>query len=174
MKTWYLWGYMGSGKSSLGRAVARNLNLEFKDLDHVIAQESGMTIPEFMKHRGELAFRKLERQLLIEHQGFDGILSCGGGTPCYYDNADWMVEHGQTIYLSASVGWLHQRLAASRARGTKRPLLSDVADEDLAEFIAKHLFERLPFYQKAVFKVAVDKNSSEQVVAMLAELIQTK
>jgi len=174
MKTWYLWGYMGSGKSSLGRAVARNLNLEFKDLDHVIAQESGMTIPEFMKHRGELAFRKLERQLLIEHQGFDGILSCGGGTPCYYDNADWMVEHGQTIYLSASVGWLHQRLAASRARGTKRPLLSDVADEDLAEFIAKHLFERLPFYQKAVFKVAVDKTSSEQVVEMLTELIQTK
>ena len=165
---------MGSGKSSLGRAVARNLNLEFKDLDHVIAQESGMTIPEFMKHRGELAFRKLERQLLIEHQGFDGILSCGGGTPCYYDNADWMVEHGQTIYLSASVGWLHQRLAASRARGTKRPLLSDVADEDLAEFIAKHLFERLPFYQKAVFKVAVDKTSSEQVVEMLTELIQTK
>jgi shikimate kinase len=85
-----------------------------------------------------------------------------------------MVDHGQTIYLSASVGWLHQRLAASRARGTKRPLLSGVADENLAEFIAKHLFERLPFYQKAAHKIAVDKNSSDQVVAMLAELIQTK
>jgi shikimate kinase len=72
------------------------------------------------------------------------------------------------------VGWLHQRLAASRARGTKRPLLSGVADDDLAEFIAKHLFERLPFYQKAAHKIAVDKNSSDQVVAMLAELIQTK
>jgi len=174
MKTWYLWGYMGSGKSSLGRAVAHKLNLEFKDLDHVIAQESGMTIPEFMQKRGELAFRKLERQLLIEHQDFDGILSCGGGTPCYYDNADWMVEHGQTIYLSASVGWLHQRLAASRARGTKRPLLSGVADEDLAEFIAKHLFERLPLYQKAAHKNAVDKISSDQVFSMLSKLIQTK
>ena len=174
MKTWYLWGYMGSGKSSLGRAVARKLNLEFKDLDHLITQESGMSISEFMQQRGELAFRKLERQLLLEHKHFDGILSCGGGTPCYYDNADWMVEHGQTIYLSASVSWLHQRLAASRARGTKRPLLSDVADEDLAEFIAKHLFERLPYYQKAAHKIAVDKNSSDQLVAMLAELIQTK
>ena len=165
---------MGSGKSSLGRAVARKLNLEFKDLDHLITQESGMSISEFMQQRGELAFRKLERQLLLEHKHFDGILSCGGGTPCYYDNADWMVEHGQTIYLSASVSWLHQRLAASRARGTKRPLLSGVADEDLAEFIAKHLFERLPFYQKAAHKIAVDKNSSDQLVAMLAELIQTK
>jgi len=174
MKTWYLWGYMGSGKSSLGRAVARKLNLEFKDLDLVIAQESGMSIPEFMQQRGELAFRKLERQLLIEHQGFDGILSCGGGTPCYYDNADWMVEHGQTIYLSASVSWLHQRLEASRARGTKRPLLSGVADADLAEFIAKHLFERLAFYQKAAHKIAVDKNPSDQVVEQLVGLIQAK
>ena len=174
MKTWYLWGYMGSGKSSLGRAVARKLNLEFKDLDHLITQESGMSISEFMQQRGELAFRKLERQLLLEHKHFDGILSCGGGTPCYYDNADWMVEHGQTIYLSASVSWLHQRLAASRARGTKRPLLGGVADEDLAEFIAKHLFERLPYYQKAAHKISVDKNSSDQLVAMLADLIQTK
>jgi shikimate kinase len=174
MKTWYLWGYMGSGKSSLGRAVARNLNLEFKDLDHIITQESGRSVSEFIQERGELAFRKLERQLLLEHQGFEGILSCGGGTPCYYDNADWMVRNGHTVYLSASVGWLHQRLEASRARGTKRPLLSGVADEDLAEFIAKHLFERLQFYQKAQFKVAVDKASSNEVVDQLAELIQTK
>ena len=174
MKTWYLWGYMGSGKSSLGRAVARKHELEFQDLDELIVRESGLSVSDFIDQKGELSFRKLERQLLIEHEGFEGILSCGGGTPCYYDNADWMVEHGQTIYISASVGWLHQRLAASRARGTKRPLLSGVADDDLAEFIAKHLFERLPFYQKAAHKIAVDKNSSDQVVAMLAELIQTK
>ncbi len=174
MKTWYLWGYMGSGKSSLGREVARSLGLEFRDLDVLIAHESGMSISDFMAARGELAFRKLERQLLHEQEGFSGILSCGGGTPCYYDNAHWMLEHGNTAYLSASVSWLHQRLAASRVRETKRPLLSGVRDEDLAEFIAKHLFERQHFYAMAEHKISVDKLSSADAAARLAALIQTK
>ena len=172
MNTWYLWGYMGSGKSSIGRAVARNLNLEFKDLDKIIIEESGKTISDFIGDRGELAFRKLERQLLLEHQNFDGIFSCGGGTPCYYDNAEWMVSKGQTVYLRASPSWLHQRLAASRSRGIKRPQLTGVADQDLAEFIAKHLFERQHFYQMAQHKIAVDQNSKEQVIENLERLIK--
>ena len=172
MKTWYLWGYMGSGKSSLGRAVARKHELEFQDLDELIVRESGLSVSDFIDQKGELSFRKLERQLLIENEGFEGILSCGGGTPCYYDNADWMVEHGQTIYLSASVGWLHQRLAASRVRGTKRPLLSGVADDDLAEFIAKHLFERMPFYERADHVVEVSSKSVDQLVEELKGLLQ--
>ncbi|MEY4461375.1 MAG: hypothetical protein RL429_1364 [Bacteroidota bacterium] len=174
MKTWYLWGYMGSGKSTIGRAVSKEIGLEFKDLDRLIVDESGMAISDFMAERGELAFRKLERQLLLEHQGFEGILSCGGGTPCYYDNADWMRAHGSTVYLSASVGWLHQRLQASRKRGTKRPLLAGVAEEDLAEFIAKHIFERQAFYAKSEYKIPVDRLSTDQAVAQLTEWIQTK
>lgn len=165
---------MGSGKSSLGRAVSRQLNMEFRDLDQFIIEESGLSISEFLASRGELAFRKLERQLLLELSGFEGIVSCGGGTPCYFDNADWMCTHGNTVYLSASVNWLHMRLSASQTRGKKRPLLKDVADNDLAEFIAKHLFERLPFYQKAAYKLAVDKSPGDQLVQQLAELIQTK
>jgi shikimate kinase len=172
MNTWYLWGYMGSGKSSVGRAVARNLNLEFKDLDKIIIEESGMSISDFIRDRGELAFRKLERQLLLEHQNTDGIFSCGGGTPCYYGNAEWMVSKGQTVYLRASPSWLHQRLAASRTRGIKRPQLTGVADQDLAEFIAKHLFERQHFYQMAQHKIAVDQNSKEQVIENLERLIK--
>jgi shikimate kinase len=85
-----------------------------------------------------------------------------------------MLEHGNTAYLSASVSWLHQRLAASRVRGTKRPLLSGVRDEDLAEFIAKHLFERQHFYAMAEHKISVDKLSSADAAARLAALIQTK
>ena len=172
MNTWYLWGYMGSGKSSIGRAVARNLNLEFKDLDNIIIEESGMSISDFIGDRGELAFRKLERQLLLEHQNFDGIFSCGGGTPCYYDNAEWMVSKGQAVYLRASPSWLHHRLASSRTRGIKRPQLTGVADQDLAEFIAKHLFERQHFYQMAQHKIAVDQNSKEQVIENLERLIK--
>jgi len=172
MNTWYLWGYMGSGKSSVGRAVARNLNLEFKDLDKIIIEESGMSISDFIRDRGELAFRKLERQLLLEHQNFDGIFSCGGGTPCYYDNAEWMVSKGQAVYLRASPSWLHQRLATSRSRGIKRPQLTGVEDQDLAEFIAKHLFERQHFYQMAQHKIAVDQNSKEQVIENLERLIK--
>jgi shikimate kinase len=119
-----------------------------------------------------LAFRKLERQLLLEHQNFDGIFSCGGGTPCYYDNAEWMVSKGQTVYLRAAPSWLHQRLAASRSRGIKRPQLTGVADQDLSEFIAKHLFERQHFYQMAQHKIAVDQNSKEQVIENLERLIK--
>ena len=163
---------MGSGKSSVGRAVARNLNLEFKDLDNIIIEESGMSISDFIGDRGELAFRKLERQLLLEHQNFDGIFSCGGGTPCYYDNAEWMVSKGQAVYLRASPSWLHHRLASSRTRGIKRPQLTGVADQDLAEFIAKHLFERQHFYQMAQHKIAVDQNSKEQVIENLERLIK--
>ena len=172
MDTWYLWGYMGSGKSSIGRAVARNLNLEFKDLDKIISEESGMSISDFIGKRGDLAFRKLERQLLLEHQDFAGIFSCGGGTPCYYDNAEWMVSKGQTVYLRASPSWLHHRLAASRSRGIKRPQLMGVADHDLGEFIAKHLFERQHFYQMAHHKIAVDQNPAEHVVEALERLIR--
>jgi shikimate kinase len=172
MNTWYLWGYMGSGKSSIGRAVARNLNLEFKDLDKIISEESGMSISDFIGKRGDLAFRKLERQLLLEHQDFDGVFSCGGGTPCYYDNAEWMVSKGQTVYLRASPSWLHHRLAASRSRGIKRPQLTGVADQDLGEFIAKHLFERQHFYQMAHHKIAVDQNPAEHVVEVLEHLIR--
>ncbi len=172
MDTWYLWGYMGSGKSSIGRAVARNLNLEFKDLDKIISEESGMSISDFIGKRGDLAFRKLERQLLLEHQDFAGIFSCGGGTPCYYDNAEWMVSKGQTVYLRASPSWLHHRLAASRSRGIKRPQLMGVADQDLGEFIAKHLFERQHFYQMAHHKIAVDQNPAEHVVEALERLIR--
>ena len=172
MNTWYLWGYMGSGKSSIGRAVARNLNLEFKDLDKIISEESGMSISDFIGKRGDLAFRKLERQLLLEHQDFAGIFSCGGGTPCYYDNAEWMVSKGQTVYLRASPSWLHHRLAASRSRGIKRPQLMGVADHDLGEFIAKHLFERQHFYQMAHHKIAVDQNPAEHVVEALERLIR--
>lgn len=174
MKTWYLWGYMGSGKSTVGRAAAKSLGLEFRDLDHLIAEESGMSISDFMANRGELAFRKLERQLLLEQSNFEGILSCGGGTPCYYDNALWMRAHGETVYLSASVSWLHQRLAASRSRGTKRPLLANVPDENLAEFIAKHLFERRDFYATAHYQIAVDKLSTDRAVSQLMAYIQTK
>jgi shikimate kinase len=172
MNTWYLWGYIGSGKSSIGRAVARNLNLEFKDLDKIISEESGMSISDFIGKRGDLAFRKLERQMLLEHQDFAGIFSCGGGTPCYYDNAEWMVSKGQTVYLRASPSWLHHRLAASRSRGIKRPQLMGVADQDLGEFIAKHLFERQHFYQMAHHKIAVDQNPAEHVVEALERLIR--
>jgi shikimate kinase len=172
MNTWYLWGYMGSGKTSIGRAVARNLNLEFKDLDKLIIEESGMSISDFIGKCGELAFRKLERKVLLEHEDFDGIFSCGGGTPCYYDNAEWMVSKGQTVYLRASPNWLHHRLSSSRSRGIKRPQLTGVADQDLAEFIAKHLFERQHFYQMAQYKIAVDQNSKEQVIENLVHLIK--
>jgi shikimate kinase len=83
-----------------------------------------------------------------------------------------MVSKGQAVYLRASPSWLHHRLASSRTRGIKRPQLTGVADQDLSEFIAKHLFERQHFYQMAQHKIAVDQNSKEQVIENLERLIK--
>ena len=83
-----------------------------------------------------------------------------------------MVSAGQTVYLRASPSWLHQRLATSRSRGINRPQLTGVADQDLGEFIAKHLFERQHFYQMAEYKIAVDQSPNEQVVEALTGLIR--
>lgn len=166
---YFLIGFMGAGKSSLGKYAAKRNEMEFIDLDQWIEEVQGILIKEFFEREGEMAFRKLEREALetvcaMEREG-DLLLSCGGGTPCFFDNMDYMNAHGITIYLRLSSGMLANRL--TNAKST-RPLLRDV--EDLEGFIRKKLNEREPFYRQSQHLVTGKMLSRNAFARWLGEL----
>ena len=143
----FIIGYMGSGKSSLAKVLSESLNCSHHDLDDLISQTYGNTIEEIFNSEGEISFRKMEnKQLRLLNVNF-GVVSMGGGTPCFYDNMNWMNSNGVTIYLRAKIPTLVKYL--SKEDGVTRPLLRGVQKKDLPEFIAKHLFERQYFYEQA-------------------------
>ncbi|NER09079.1 shikimate kinase [Muriicola jejuensis] len=159
-----LTGYMGSGKSVVGKALAARLGLPFLDLDDQIEKELGMDIPEIFKEKGEIFFRKKEheflREILRSKEAF--VLSTGGGTPCYSGNMDLLLATtAQIFYLQLSVFSLTNRLLAEKHH---RPLISHLQHADLQEFIGKHLFERRPFYSRAHHTIHCDGRSVDEVV----------
>ncbi len=147
---WILWGYMGSGKSTVGRQLARELGTEFTDLDEQIEQAEGMSIPELFDRKGEVYFRKAEaRELRIRLENVHGesVFATGGGTPCYGNNlAEMKRATGRIFYLKYSPSELADRL---RLESDTRPLIRELTGDDLVEYIAKHLFERQVFYNQA-------------------------
>ena len=157
-------GYMGSGKSTVGKALAASLGMAFTDLDAYIEQRLGQSIPEVFQTKGELFFRKKEHQLLrewLENHG-SGVLALGGGTPCYAGNMELLLEYTPyVVYLQLSVPGLVARL---RDEQQQRPLVAHLPAEELPEFIGKHLFERAPFYARAPYTIACDKKSPEAIV----------
>ncbi len=143
----YIVGYMGSGKSTIAKELSNELKCNYIDLDSYIENQTGLSPTDWIKTKGELAFRKVERESLIQLSvEFNGIIATGGGTPCYFDNMEVMLKTGKTAYLHANPKELANRLSNSK---TIRPLLSHVESDKLVEFIAKHLFERAPFYSQA-------------------------
>lgn len=147
MKPIFLIGYMGCGKSTLGRNVARMTGLQFVDLDNFIETRFHASVNEIFATRGEDGFRKLERMMLEEIAEFeDVIVACGGGTPCFFDNMDIMNAAGTTVFLNASLPKLHTRLMRGRH---KRPLIAGMDADQLREFIVKALGKRMPFYSQA-------------------------
>lgn len=151
-----LLGYMGSGKSTLGRGLSEALNCPFDDLDQLIEKESSLSVSELFEDRGEIAFRRMESQVLRTYleTTTSSVLALGGGTPCYGNNLDVLHEMGATtVYLQLSVPSLLERLKAGKE---KRPLIAHLNDEQLEEFIRKHLFERQFYYNQA--RCVVDLN----------------
>jgi len=167
-----LLGYMGSGKSTIGKALANELNLSFVDLDHAIENEIGMSIRDYFEASGELKFRRLENEVLkkILNENNDMILSTGGGTPCYGNNLDLMkmTFNAKVFYLKATIKTLTERLVSEK--GT-RPLIQSIGDDDLPEFIGKHLFERSNFYLQAHHVVDIDQKSVETITKEIVELL---
>jgi len=143
----FLIGFMGCGKTTLGRKLAAKLDYAFLDLDHVLEEQVGMTIADYFANFGEDAFRKLESKVLKQTNYPEKVVvSTGGGLPCFFDNVDWMNAHGKTIYIKLSPKTLANRLENEKA---KRPLLREKHGDDLIEFITEKLAERDKFYSKA-------------------------
>ncbi len=148
-------GYMGAGKTTVGKALARETGLQFYDLDWYVEERMRKTVPQIFAERGEDGFRRLERTMLHEAAEFeDIILSCGGGTPCFFDNMDYMNSQGDTVYLKADPDVLFAHLRMGKVR---RPLLEGKTPEEMRQFIAAQLALREAYYMKAkhVFDVSL-------------------
>lgn len=165
-------GYMGSGKSTVGRALAQHKNMDFIDLDDYIVQQQGCGIPSIFSLKGELFFRKIEREALLEVlQNFaNTVIAVGGGTPCYFSNMEDIVASAHfSCYIQAKTPTLVQRLWNEKMQ---RPMISHLDNEaQLSEFIGKHLFERAPFYQKAKATIQVDDRTLEEIVQDIDQIL---
>lgn len=143
----FLIGYMGAGKTTLGKAFARNMGLNFIDLDWYIEERYHKTVQQLFAERGEQGFRELERKMLHEVAEFENVIvSAGGGTPCFFDNMDYMNACGDTVFLEVEPEVLFRRLKVAKQQ---RPLLANKSDEELMNFICEALQKRHPFYSKA-------------------------
>ena len=146
-------GYMGAGKTTVGKALAKELGVPFYDLDWYIESRMRKTVAQIFAEKGEEGFRKIEHNMLHEIAEFeDVIVSCGGGTPCFFDNIDYMNQQGPVIYLKADPEVLCKHLAMSK---NDRPLLRGKSPEELITFIREQLEKREPFYTKARYTLDV-------------------
>ena len=147
-------GYMGAGKTTVGNALAKELGVPFYDLDWYIESRMRKTVKQIFDERGEEGFRKIEHNMLHEVAEFENIIiSCGGGTPCFYDNMDYMNQQGETVYLKATPEVLYGHLKIGKSI---RPLLLNKTPEEVQKFICEQLEYREPFYSKA--KKTLDVN----------------
>ena len=147
MKPIFLIGYMGAGKTAVGRALARRYGLEHIDLDWRIEQRFRTKIADMFAEIGEEGFRLRERNMLYEvMQMEDVIVSVGGGTPCFFDNMEQMNATGRTIYLKCGVDVLTERIMRSQ---NKRPVVANKTKGELMKFVTEHLTEREAFYKQA-------------------------
>ncbi|MEL6925726.1 MAG: shikimate kinase, partial [Bacteroidota bacterium] len=157
----FLVGFMGCGKSYVGKHLAPLMDFAFLDMDQFIEQREQATISEIFERGGEEHFRQIERQALEATADMDRfIIGTGGGAPCFYDNMEWMNQHGMTVYLKTPVEVLFERLARKRSH---RPLVAQLSDDELRQFISRKLEERAPFYEQAqlVYERFTDKKLAE-------------
>lgn len=160
-------GYMGSGKSYWAKELAKHLKTNYLDLDEwLVGHALNCTINEFVLSNGELAFRKKEREALVEICKKDEklVLATGGGTPCYYNNMALLNENFLTIYLDCSINKLTERLQKEKE---SRPLIAHLDNAAIKEFIAKHLFERRHFYTEAKIILKADELKLETLIDVI-------
>ncbi|GLR16493.1 shikimate kinase [Portibacter lacus] len=165
----YLLGFMGSGKSTLGRELAKQLNFSFNDLDDMIEEYCQCTIADLFTNLGEDHFRLIETKILKHTQNLEhAVISLGGGTPCFNDNMDFVNQNGKSIYLQIKPEVLVERLINEKA---KRPLISQAQNKiDLEKLISTKLSARSQFYEEAHH--IVDGNASiDKIIEEINSLI---
>ena len=166
-----LLGYMASGKTIIANKLSKKQQLNFIDLDDYIVAKEKLSIPEIFSEKGEITFRLLEnkylKEILSTKDNF--ILSVGGGTPCYANNMDLIVNNSISIFLKASIETIYTRIIGEKS---KRPLVANISNDKLKEFIAKHLFERSAFYNQSKFSVDVNNKSVNDIVNEIVAYIE--
>jgi shikimate kinase len=138
---------MASGKTTVGKRLAKKLNLQFVDMDAFIENRYRKTIAEIFEERNESEFRDIERRILKEVAGFENVvISTGGGLPCFFDNMEVMNAAGLTVYLQVSADELTTRLLSACQ---KRPLVKNKSAQELKSYVESSLQQRKLFYEKA-------------------------
>ena len=161
----YLIGFSASGKSTLGKIIAEKLNYHFIDLDEAISQQQGKSINALFDEFGEEGFRKIEQQLLVNTLFLtETVIACGGGTPCYSDNIDFLLRNGTVIYFEVDEAILLERMVNNTA---ERPLFKGKTKEEIAFHITNLLNVRKEFYERASITI---KNNNEKESAITAVL----
>ena len=172
MKAIILIGYMCVGKTTIGKELAKRRGQMFYDLDWYIEERFRKRVPQIFAEEGEEAFRKKERNMLHEGAEFENVVvSCGGGTPCFFDNIDYMNQAAEVIYLKASPETILSHLKISKG---KRPLLEGMSPEELQTFVTDQIQTREDFYLRARHVVDVDVLDSAEKINRLVELIETE
>ena len=159
---------MGSGKTHWGRQLSAKLQLPFFDLDTVIVEKEKQSVAEIFARQGEEYFRYQERDTLeeITHDQESFILSCGGGTPCFFNNIEFMKKSGKVIWLNTSIDALTNRLQKERMT---RPLISDVEEADLRRYVIRKLSERRMYYQQADVTVEEVNTNLDELIKVLLQ-----
>ncbi len=166
-------GYMGCGKSSVGKQLAKSYQMDYIDLDDYIEKNEGNTIKSIFENKGEVYFRKIEAIHLQDCLSSlrNTVLSLGGGTPCFGINMNTIINanNATSVYLQTSIGELSKRLFTEK---DKRPLIAHTTTVDeLTEFIAKHVFERSQYYLQSELKVSTDSKSVDEIVDEIGRLL---
>lgn len=162
----FLIGFMGSGKTTLAKKLAKKLNYNCFDLDFEIEKNVGVSIPQVFEEKGEEYFRSLEHETLrnVINNNERFVLSVGGGTPCFYNNMDVINENGTSIYLKYNAGILTSRLINAKA---KRPLIKNLGEVELKAFVEAKLSEREKFYKKSKLVIASNNIKIEDLLELL-------
>jgi shikimate kinase len=167
----FLIGFMGAGKSSLGKKLAKKMNFHFLDLDRQLEKENGESIPQIFENFGETYFRELEKKWLerFNEQGF--VIALGGGTPCFYNNMELIHQKGISLYLSCPVPVLASRLQNAK---TVRPLIESIKDDEilLNSFITKNLAERECYYNQADLIIEGANLNAKKIEELALDLAQ--
>lgn len=167
MKPLFLIGYMGCGKSTLGRKIARRLKMDFVDTDHLVEDREGASTADIFHYEGEEHFRRMEREVLDEliAGGSPQVVSTGGGLPTWTDNMERMNEAGITIYLKRSPEQIARRMSPYGRQ--KRPRLRGLSDEELVVFMREDMARRAAFYERARLTFSCDTYSDYDLITLI-------
>ena len=161
----FLIGFMGCGKSTMGRSLASSLKMTFVDLDNFLEEKYFRTIPEIFAEEGEAAFRSMERKVLDEVSAFDDVIvATGGGAPCFFDNMEIMNAAGFCVFLDVTTDSLLSRLIHAK---TERPLIQGKSPEELHAFIEVMMKKRRPFYEKARYILKGSEIFPNQIIELI-------